>query len=158
MRLRNLEFANVLVEACKILQLHPRDMCAEVKLGGNINMTIEGLEGDPNVTSCGCFGAGNDGGDDGGDTALNDVLDLCILLPPFTMGFEGSSIRSSSDDRCRYYRKRGERVLRTFDETPEPFALQGSHDGLAPGRVVGHTVKDGDMIEFECHDKRMYAS
>jgi len=43
---------------------------------------------------------------------------------------------------------KGERVLGTFDETPEPFALQGSHGGLAPGRVVGHAIEGGDVVKF----------
>jgi len=144
----NLEFANIFIKTCKILQLHVGDMGAEVKLGRNVNTTIEGLESGPDVMGSGCFGARDDGGDDGGNTALDDVLNLHVLLPPFMMGFEGGSISSSGDDKCRYNRKGGERVLGTFDETPEPFALQGSHDGLAPGRVVGHAIEGGDVVEF----------
>jgi len=144
----NLEFANIFIKTCKILQLHIRDMGTEVKLGCNINMTIEGLESGPDVMGGDCFSARNDGGDDRGDTALDDVLDFCILLPSFMMGFEGRSSGTSRNDRHGYYRKGGERVLGTFDETPEPFALQGSHDGLAPGGVVSHAVEGGDVIEF----------
>jgi len=58
-------------------------MGTEVKLGHNVNTTIEGLESGPDVTGGGCFSARDDGGDDGGDTVLNDVLNLHILLPPF---------------------------------------------------------------------------
>jgi len=144
----NLEFANIFIKTCKILQLHVGDIGMEVKLGCNINTTIEGLESGPDVTGGGCFGARDDGGDDGGNTVLNDVLNLRVLLPPFMMGFEGGSISSSGDNRCRYNRKGGERVLRTFDETPEAFALQGMHDGFAPGRVVGCAIEGGDVVEF----------
>lgn len=157
-RPRNLEFANILVEACKILKFDVRYMRAEVKLSSDVNATIKGLESGPDVTGGGRFSARDDGGDNGGDTALDDVLNLRILLPPFTMSFEGGSICSSSDDGCGYYRKGGERVLGTFDETPEPFTLQGSHDGLAPGGVVSRAIEGGDVVEFECHDVRMYAS
>jgi len=147
-RLSNLELANVLVQTCKILQLHVGDMRTKVKLGSYVNTTIEGLEGGPNVAGGGDFSTRDDGGDNGGNGTLDNVLNLCVLLPPFTMSFEGGSISSSSDDRCGYYRKGGERVLGTFDETPEPFALQGSHDGLAPGGVVSHAIEGRDMVEF----------
>ena len=103
-RSSNLELADVLVQTCKILQLHVGDMRTEVKLGSNVNTTIEGLEGGPNVAGSGRFSTRDDGGDNGGNATLNNVLNLCILLPPFTMSFEGGSISSSSDDRCGYYR------------------------------------------------------
>jgi len=103
-RSSNLELTDVLVQTCKILQLHVRDMRTKVKLGSYVNTTIEGLEGGLNVAGGGCFSTRDDGGDDGGNATLKDVLDLCILLPPFTMSFEGGSISSSSDDRCGYYR------------------------------------------------------
>jgi len=103
-RSSNLELTDVLVQTCKILQLHVRDMRTKVKLGSYVNTTIEGLEGGPNVAGGGCFSTRDDGGDNGGNATLKDVLDLCILLPPFTMSFEGGSISSSSDDRCGYYR------------------------------------------------------
>ena len=147
-RTGSLELADIFVKTCKILKFDIRYMCAKVKLSSDVDATIKGLESGPDVTGGGCFGARDDGGDDRGDTALDDVLNLCVLLPPFTMGFEGGSISSSGNDRCRYNRKGGERVLGTFDETPEPFALQGSHNGLAPGGVVSRAIEGGDVVEF----------
>ena len=64
-------------------------MHTKVKLGSYVNTTIEGLEGGPNVTGSGRFSTRDDGGDNGGNAMLDDVLDLCILLPPFTISFEG---------------------------------------------------------------------
>ena len=80
---------------------------------------------------------------------LDNVLDFHILLPPFMMGFEGRSSGTSSNDRHGYYRKGGERILRTFNETPKAFTLQSMHNQLAPGRVVSCTVEGGDEIEIE---------
>ena len=80
---------------------------------------------------------------------LDNVLDLCILLPLFTMGFEGRSSGTSDNDRHGYYRKGGERILRTFNETPKAFALQSMHNQLAPGRVVSCAIEGGDVIKIE---------
>ena len=90
-RTGSLELANIFVKTCKILKFDIRYMRAKVKLSSDVNTTIKGLESGPDVTGSGCFGARDDGGDDGGDTALNDVLDFCILLPPFTIGLQGGS-------------------------------------------------------------------
>ena len=79
---------------------------------------------------------------------LDNVFDFRILLPPFMMGFEGRSGGTSGNDRHGYYRKGGERILRTFNETPKAFALQSMHNQLAPGRVVSCAIKGGDVIEF----------
>lgn len=144
----SLELADILVKTCKILKLDIGNMSTEVKLGGNINATIKGFESGPNVTGGGCFSARDNGGDDGGNAALNDVLDLRVLLPPFTIGLEGTSTSTSSDDGCRDFRKRRKRVVGAFDETPKALALQGTHDRLAPGGVISRAVEDGDVVEF----------
>jgi hypothetical protein len=148
----NLELANVLVKTSKILKTDVGYMCAEVELGSDIDPTVEGLESGPNVASSGRFVARDNGGDNGGDAALDDVLDLCILLPPFAMGLEGRGSSTNCDDGHRNLRERRERVVGAFDETPETLALQCAHDGFTPSRVISSTVEDGDVVEFERHE------
>ena len=89
-RMSNFEFTNVLVEPYKIFKSDIRDMGAKVKLGSDVDTAVKGLEGDPDITGSGRFSARDDGGDNGGDTAFNNVLDLCIFLPPLVIGIEGS--------------------------------------------------------------------
>ena len=149
----DLELADVLVKTSKILESDIRYMRTEVKLGSNIDPTVESLESGPNVTGSGCFGARDNGGDDGGDAALDDVLNFSVLLPPFTMGLEGRGSGTNCDDGHWNLRERRERVVGAFDETPEALALQCAHDGFTPGRVISSTVEDGDVVKFERHDK-----
>ena len=64
----------------------------------------------------------------------------------------GRHSSSSSDDRCRNLGKGREGVIRASNETPETFALLGTHGGFAPGGVISCAIGNGDMIEFEGHD------
>ena len=59
----SLELANIFAKTCKILKFDVRYMRMKVKLGRNVNTTIEGLESGPDVTGGGCFGTWDDGGD-----------------------------------------------------------------------------------------------
>ena len=144
----NLEFANILIKTRKILELHVGDVGTKVKLSGDIDTAIKGLEGGPDITSSCRFSARDDGGDNGGNAALNDVLDLGIFLPPLAIGLEGGRTRIDSDSGHRNLGKWGEGVVGAFDETPEAFALQSAHDGLAPGGVNGDAVEGGNVVEF----------
>ena len=143
---RRTHICYIVVNTRQVLKLD-EGMPMKLKLSGDINATVVYFQGGPNVTGGGCFSAREDGGDDRGDTAHDDVLNLCILLPPFMIGPEGSGTNAGTNDRCRNFGKRGERVVRAFDETPEPFALQGTHDGFAPGGVIGSAVEGGDVVE-----------
>jgi len=150
-RLGNLEFANILIKTRKILELHVGDVGTKVKLSGDVNTAIKSFEGGPNVAGGCCFSRRDNRGDDRGDTAFNDVLDFRILLPPLPIGLEDGGTRIGGDSRHGNFREGGERVVRAFDEAPETFTLQSPHDGFAPCRVVGSTIKDRNVVEFEGH-------
>jgi len=109
-RTGNFEFTNVLVEPCKIFKSDIRDMGAKVKLGSDVNTAVKGLKSGPNIAGRSCFSARDDGGDDRGNTALNDVLDLGIFLPPLAIGLEGGRTRIGDDSGHRNRgRGRGDR-------------------------------------------------
>src|SRR6266446_2483438 len=110
-RTGNFEFANVLVEPCKIFKSDIRDMSTKVKLGSDVDTAIKGLKSGPNIVGRSCFSARDDGGDNGGNTALNDVLDLGIFLPPLVIGLEGGRTRIGDDSGHGNLGEGGERIV-----------------------------------------------
>ena len=147
-RTGNFEFANVLVEPCKIFKSDIRDMGTKVKLSSDVNTAVKGLEGDPDIMGSGCFSARDDGGDNGGNTVFDNVLNLRILLPPLAIGLEGGRTRIGDNGGHRNLGEGGEGIVGAFDETPETFTLQCPHDRFAPNRVVSCAIEGRDMVEF----------